>query len=281
MSQRESSSKMSPTTIQTETTGLSELRALALQALLQSDVDRKCELVVSIADDLQVNPVVLYVPGATLPGRPDLPVLVSPREVPSRGVHTLEGRVILLHAIAHIEFNAINLALDIIWRFDGLPEQFYRDWLQVAKEEVKHFLLLRTYLRDLGFEYGDFAAHNGLWEMAIKTQSDLLARLALVPRVLEARGLDVSPAIRERLIQAGDTRGAQILDVILEDEIGHVRFGNDWYDWVCRQQGLDPVETDRRLEIQYQAPKQRGPFNLEARRAAGFTQTDLARLLEQ
>lgn len=171
--------------------------------------------------------------------------------------------------------NAINLALDAIWRFDGLPDAFYGDWLKVATEEAYHFRLLRDRLATLGYAYGDFPAHNGLWEMAEKTKGDVLARLALVPRTLEARGLDASPPIRAKLAAAGDHESAAILDIILRDEIGHVAIGNRWYRHVCNQRGLDPVRTYAQLAETHRAPRLRGPFNLEARRAAGFEQAEL------
>jgi uncharacterized ferritin-like protein (DUF455 family) len=179
---------------------------------------------------------------------------------------------------AHIEFNAINLALDICWRFAGMPEAFYRDWLRIAQEEAKHFTLLREHLLSLGFDYGDFDAHNALWDMAERTKHDLLARIALVPRTLEARGLDASPAVKRKLVGAGDHRAGEILDVILNDEIGHVAAGNRWYRFVCEQRGLDPIATYAELATRYQAPKLRAPFNLEARRAAGFDEAELAAL---
>lgn len=213
-----------------------------------------------------------------LPGRPAEPVLTSPRQLARRSMHTVEGRAALIHALAHIEFNAINLALDAVWRFAGLPEAFYRDWLSVAAEEAHHFTLLAAHLDTLGYRYGSFAAHDGLWEMAHKTRHDLLARLALVPRTLEARGLDASPPIRARLAQAGDARGAEILDIILRDEIGHVALGNRWYRWCCERDRRDPHDAYAELARAYQAPHLKGPFNWEARRAAGFDDEELRRL---
>jgi uncharacterized ferritin-like protein (DUF455 family) len=186
----------------------------------------------------------------------------------------------LLHALAHIEFNAINLALDIIWRYAQMPQSFYRDWLRVAREEALHFGLLSARLESLGHQYGDFPAHNGLWEMASKTAPDLLARLALVPRTLEARGLDASPAIRHKLASAGDRESAATLDIILRDEIGHVAIGNQWYRYVCQQRELDPIATYDALATAYSAPRLRGPFNLKARRQAGFDEIELVRLQE-
>jgi uncharacterized ferritin-like protein (DUF455 family) len=215
-----------------------------------------------------------------IPGRPARPELVSPRLVKHRLMHTVEGRAALIHALAHIEFNAINLALDAIWRFPDMPRAYYVDWLQVAAEEALHFSLLSNHLQSQGFQYGEFSAHNSLWEMAEKTQDDILARIALVPRTLEARGLDASPPVRAKLAQAGDLAAAQILDIILRDEIGHVAIGNRWYGWLCAERDLDPIQTYARLAVQYKAPVLRGPFNLEARRAAGFSEAELAALSE-
>lgn len=215
---------------------------------------------------------------AHIPGRAATPILVPPTEVKQRSVHTLEGRATLIHAICHIELNAIDLACDIVWRFPGMPDLFYVQWAQIAKEEALHFSLLRDHLRQMGYEYGDFPAHNGLWEMAEKTKGDLLARLALVPRTLEARGLDASPPIKKKLVQAGDVRAGEILDVILRDEIGHVAVGNQWFGYLCEQRNLDPIQTYAELAEKYDAPRLRGPFNLEARRRAGFSEIELKAL---
>ena len=223
--------------------------------------------------------LVLQEPDGT-PGRPDRPPLVSPRDVPGRGVASVEARAALLHALAHIEFNAINLALDAVWRFAGMPQDYYLDWLKVASEEALHFTLLSEHLQSLGFAYGDFPAHDGLWQMAERTRFDPLARMALVPRTLEARGLDVSPAIRAKLAGAGDAKAAGILDVILRDEIGHVAIGNRWYRHLCEREGVDPVAHYAELARRHDAPGQFGPFNMAARRAAGFTEAEL-RSLEQ
>ena len=212
------------------------------------------------------------------PWRPARPVLVHPSRLPQRSPVSIEGRAALLHAICHIEFNAINLALDAVWRFEAMPEAFYLDWLQVAGEEALHFRLLRDHLASLGHAYGDFDAHDGLWIMASRTAHSVLARMALVPRTLEARGLDASPPVRARLWAAGDTRGAEILDVILRDEIGHVAVGNRWFHHLCRERGLDPVGTYAELARRHRAPVPRGPFNLDARRAAGFTEPELEAL---
>jgi uncharacterized ferritin-like protein (DUF455 family) len=215
------------------------------------------------------------------PGRPLRPPLVAPRELHQRSLATVQGRATLIHAIAHIEFNAIDLALDAIGRFIGTPDEFVRDWAQVASEEALHFSLLRDHLNTLGYDYGDFPAHNGLWEMAEKTKSDLLARLALVPRTLEARGLDVSPAMRDKLAQAGDHKAAEILDVILRDEVGHVAIGNKWFRYYCAERGMDPVAAYAELSQAFDAPVPRPPFNVEARLRAGFAQEEIDWLVER
>ena len=230
------------------------------------------------AGPLAVDPAEIIVPVAGIPGRTTKPVLVHPSELKARSVGTREGRASLIHALAHIEANAINLALDLIWRFGAMPERFYLDWLQVAREEALHFQLLLGHLNEIGFDYGDFPAHDGLWDMAERTKGTLLARLALVPRTLEARGLDASPLIRNRLISVGDRKGAALLDIILRDEIGHVAVGNRWYRHLCALDGLDPLATYADLARTYGAPKLKGPFNLEARRAAGFDEAELAQL---
>lgn len=213
-----------------------------------------------------------------IPGRPAKPELVSPLAVQKRSMRTIEGRAALMHAIAHIEFNAINLALDAIWRFANMPPQYYANWLQVAAEEAYHFTLINTHLQSLGFEYGDFTGHNSLWEMVERTSDDVLARMALVPRTMEARGLDASPALRNKFAQVGEHSMAEILDIILRDEIGHVAVGNYWFNWLCEQRKLEPMATFALLCNQYKAPKLRPPFNLEARRKAGFTESELALL---
>lgn len=211
----------------------------------------------------------------TEPGRPARPLLVSPFEVERRSLATIDGRAALVHALAHIEFNAINLALDAVHRFRDLPREYYDDWLKVAAEEAYHFELLREHLYTLGFDYGDFPAHNGLWEMAMKTAGDVLARMALVPRVLEARGLDASPALIAKFRGAGDARMVEILEIILRDEIGHVAIGNRWYLYLCEQRGLEPLATFAQLIDEYDAPRIRPPFHVEARRAAGFSDAEI------
>lgn len=216
-------------------------------------------------------------------GRPDKPELVPPAKVKRRSPHNTEGQAALVHAVAHIEFNAINLALDAVYRFRDMPDDYYRDWLQVAAEEAYHFELLSERLQSLGYEYGDMPAHNGLWEMAVKTDFDVMVRMALVPRVLEARGLDVTPGMMERLQQAGDQTTVDILKIILRDEIGHVRIGSHWFRYCCEQRELEPESTFRELLKQYMKGRLRGPFYTEARLQAGFSEQELAQLeaLEQ
>lgn len=214
-------------------------------------------------------------PAPDAPGRPGVPRLVRPREVPRRGIGTPEGRAALLHAIAHIEFNAIHLALDATLRFPALPDAFHFDWIGVALEEAKHFGLLVDSLARRGYRYGSFDAHDGLWEMARDTRHDPLARMALVPRVMEARGLDVTPGIRARFASVGDLEAIGILDIILADEVGHVAIGNRWYHWLCVDRGLDPDTTYRMLAQRHRAPRPHRPINRTARLAGGFTAAEL------
>ena len=215
-----------------------------------------------------------------MPGRPSRPRLVPPRELPQRGFGTPEGRAGFIHAIAHIEFNAIDLAWDAVYRFRGLPDAYYADWVGVASDEARHFVLLRERLQRLGFAYGDFDAHNGLWEMAEKTAHDGLARMALVPRVLEARGLDVTPAMIVKLRTLGDDATAAILEVILREEVAHVAAGTRWLRWYCGQRGLDADATFAALLAQHARGSLRGPFNEKARLAAGFSTVELAALAQ-
>ncbi len=260
------------------------LRSAALAVLALPDPPDKAARTRALwhaleAGTLQIDPAEALATPAGLPGRPALPRLVPPGQVPTRSPFTLAGRAALLHAICHIEFNAINLALDAVWRFAGMPDQFYRDWLRVASEEALHFSLLRAHLQTLGHGYGDFDAHDGLWRMTEATADDIVARMALVPRTLEARGLDATPPIQAKLKRAGDLAAVAILDVILRDEIGHVAIGNHWYAWLCRRDGLDALALYPQLVARYAAPRLRPPFNLVARRAAGFSEGELAELV--
>jgi len=213
-----------------------------------------------------------------IPGRPAEPELVNPRQVLRRSLATQQGQKVMLHSFAHIEFNAINLALDAAYRFQDMPDDFISDWLQVASEEAKHFSLINDYLHDLGCYYGEFKAHNGLWDMVCKTRHDVLHRMALVPRVMEARGLDVTPGMMEKFRQVGDTRAVDILQVIYQEEIGHVSIGNRWYHYCCQQRELDAQDTFQQLIKLYFGGKLRGPFNKPARLAAGFEEDELTSL---
>jgi len=256
-----------------------ELREQALRALCLCDPAEKAAAARALwtAPPALDTAAVLATPPA-LPGRPARPRLVPPKEVPQRSPFTREGRAALLHAVTHIEFNAINLALDAIWRFSAMPEAFYRDWLQVAAEEALHFTLLAEHLLTLGCTYGEHDAHDGLWAMTERTAGDITARMALVPRTLEARGLDATPPMQARLAKAGDARAVAILDIILRDEIGHVAIGNRWYAWLCARDGLEPVAHYAVLTERHGAPRLRPPFNHGARRAAGFSDAEIAAL---
>jgi uncharacterized ferritin-like protein (DUF455 family) len=214
----------------------------------------------------------------TEPGRPERPKLVHPRELPKRPVRSPTGRAALVHAVAHIELNAINLAWDAVHRFRGLPHAYYDDWVRVAAEEAYHFGLMRERLRDLGRDYGDFPAHDGLWAMARRTAQDPLARMALVPRVMEARGLDVTPGMIERLRSAGDEETAARLEIILRDEVGHVAAGSRWFRFLCAERGLDPEAAYFALLAEFLRGEIRCPLNDAARRQAGFAETEIQRL---
>jgi uncharacterized ferritin-like protein (DUF455 family) len=258
-----------------------ELRQQALRVLCTADPQDKAAQARALGAQAATLPIGEQqpTPDGPLPGRPDKPELIHPAKVARRSPSKPEGLAALLHAIAHIEFNAINLALDAVWRFDGMPPEFYLDWTRVAAEEAYHFTLLREHLESLGYAYGDFAAHDGLWSMCEKTKDDIIARMALVPRTLEARGLDATPQIQEKLRRVGlpaATRAVEILDIILRDEIGHVAIGNHWYKWLCEREGLDPLAIYPQLAERYMAPKLYPPFNDEARRRAGFSDDEIA-----
>ena len=214
------------------------------------------------------------------PGRPARPQLIHPAKVPRRKLGSEAGRVALVHAVAHIEFNAINLALDAALRFAGMPLAFYQDWISVARDEARHHQMLSARLDQMGAAYGDCSAHNGLWEMAEKTAHDALLRMALVPRVLEARGLDVTPGMITRLREVGDTATVQNLEVILEEEVRHVAIGSHWFRYLCAQRGLEADSTFAALMAQYMPGNKAaaGHFNVAARREAGFSEQELLTL---
>ena len=264
------------------TSTFNSLRRAALLPLCTADAFEKAQHTLALRDPLAVSDTGanenLALP-LSVPGRPERPHMVPATSLQLPSLREPLGRAALIHSIVHIEFNAINLALDIACRFSHLPDAFYRDWIGIAIEEAEHFLLLRDHLASYGYAYGDFNAHNGLWDMAERTADDLLARIALVPRTLEARGLDASPQVKKKLIGAGDVAAGPILDRILHDEVGHVAAGNRWYRWLCAERGLDPLATYPQLVARYAPPPLRGPFNLEARRQAGFEEAELQDLL--
>lgn len=261
-----------------------ELRATALAILASSNAQTKVIQLLKLFDEYQQQRVTLDISrkidsqDLILPGRPVKPELVLPRLVPKRRMDTPEGRAGLLHSLAHIEFNAMNLALDAIWRFPDMPKEYYEDWLKVAKEEAYHFSLVNDHLHSLGFTYGDFPAHNSLWEMVERTTDSVIARMALVPRTMEARGLDALPSIRDRFKQIKEARAVEILEIILNDEIGHVLIGNRWFNFLCSRENLSPITAYRELARKYRAPILKGPFNIEARKQAGFTTEELSLL---
>ncbi|WP_031432788.1 ferritin-like domain-containing protein [Methylomarinum vadi] len=252
---------------------------IAAWCLQRKDVDEKIALTHHALESANTGRLsfasvddVLPIDHVVFPGRPQL---LAPKAMPQRKLSTREGKAAFFHALAHIEFVAIYLAWDIIYRFRGLPEQFYRDWLRVADEEAQHFAMLRQHLSVLGIDYGDLPAHSGLWDHAVDTAANLLARLALVPRCLEARGLDVTPAMIDKFKQMGDQTSVTILARILEDEIGHVSLGSYWFKFFCRQQGRDPKESYRVLLGKYFKGKPKGPFNREMRIIAGFSNEEI------
>jgi len=259
-----------------------ELFAETARCLSLCDPAAKCAAVALLQSAVGSGALLLDqsvpIPPADQPGRPPLPRLLNPARVPRRRLGTTAGRIALVHAIAHIEFNAINLALDAACRFRGMPEHFYRDWISVAADEARHFQLLSQRLAELHTRYGSLPAHNGLWEMAEKTADSCLVRMALVPRVLEARGLDVTPGMIKRLHQAGDSETAAILELILAEEIQHVAVGSRWFRYCCAAEGKAPGPTFLRL-LQTRYPGTiRGPFNRGARLAAGFTESEMKAL---
>ena len=269
-------------------TGNLNLFDQALCCLLLDSPQEKVEATLSLQQKwldgrLNLNPL-SKIKSIPVPGRPDKPELVDPREVPRRNLSSLKGRLTLVHAIVHIEFNAINLALDAVYRFQHMPEQYYSDWCRVAAEEAEHFTMLSEYLEQHGMAYGDLNAHNGLWEMALKTDFDVMTRMALVPRVLEARGLDVTPTMINKLQSTGDnypdTAGLiSILQKIFDEEIGHVKIGSHWYKKLCEDRNLEPQQTFLELIEKYMQGARFGPFETEARIEAGFTQEEMQGLL--
>lgn len=260
----------------------SNLYAVAGACLAAETVDNKLALAARLAADWEAGRLSrqgdVPPPQPALAGRPERPPLVRPAQLAQRRLSSSEGHAALLHAVAHIEFNAINLACDAVYRFRDLPDGFYTDWSRIAAEEAYHFSLLRDRLAGLGFAYGDFPAHNGLWELAEQTAADPLLRMALVPRVMEARGLDVTPGMMDRLRRIGDQRSVAILEIILRDEIGHVEAGSRWFRHLCEQRGLDPEGTYFELLEAHLPGGIRCPLHRAARRQAGFSERELDRL---
>ncbi|MBN2865792.1 MAG: ferritin-like domain-containing protein [Thiotrichales bacterium] len=240
---------------------------LKMQRLSQIQIDWS-------EDDFDFTPTakVVRVPDA---GRPEQPELVSPKLLPRRRLGSKEGHASLMHSIAHIEFNAVNLALDALYRFQNMPHEYYRDWLGVAGEEAYHFQMVREHLNSLGYEYGDLPAHDGLWMTTYETDHDPLIRMALVPRTLEARGLDVTPPMISKLRTIGDKRGVEILKILLHDEIGHVEVGSRWFRYLCAERNLNPFNEFQSIIKNYFHGDLRGPFNFEARQAAGFSDEEI------
>lgn len=259
-----------------------DLYQLTEQALLNPDPESKCSQVAALYRDWQSGQLDCEAHSPILPiddpGRPAKPQLIDPRKLGRRSIASEQGRIHLLHAFAHIEFTAINIALDAVYRFRNLPRQYIGDWLLVASEEARHFNLLETSLRNRGACYGVCEAHGGLWDMVCRTRHDVLHRMALVPRVMEARGLDVTPGMIERFQQVNDSGAVEILRVIYADEIGHVRIGNHWYQTLCEQRHLDPVETFQGLIDEYLGGQLRGPFNWPGRLEAGFEESEMLAL---
>jgi uncharacterized ferritin-like protein (DUF455 family) len=266
-----------------QTESIDDLHLRARACLQAGDPAAKCALTHATAlayrtGRLRADPARAIADEGLVPGRPSRPQLVEPRALSARGLGTVAGRAAFVHAIAHIEFNAIDLAWDAVYRFRGMPDAFYADWIGVADDEARHFALLDARLNALGHAYGDFDAHNGLWDMAERTAHSCLARMALVPRVLEARGLDVTPAMITRLKAVGDGATADILALILREEVAHVAVGSRWFLWCCRQAGVDPRPTFAALVQAHAGRSVRGPFNRPARIAAGFTEEEMLML---
>ncbi|SPY33166.1 ferritin-like domain-containing protein [Pasteurella canis] len=258
-------------------------------ALIETVPEKKCELVNRLYDELlptvnltELADFPIVTPSQDIAGFPHKPLLVTPKDVPKRSFATEDGYAATLHAIAHIEFNAINLGLDAAWRFGrhaqlelGEGMAFVKDWLRVAREESTHFTLLNQHLKSLGYQYGDFEAHAGLWEMSQATAHDIWERMALVPRVLEARGLDATPVLQDKIRQRKDIDAVSILDIILRDEIGHVSIGNHWYHALSAKRGLDAMQCFGELLRKYRIVIFKGVINTDARLQAGFTQYEL------
>lgn len=262
------------------TTKISEIQSLrqgATLAIASADLDLKTRLAQETAKRWHERRLSLRSPLdpplLDRPGRPAKPDLVPPKAVEKRSLHTVPGRIALLHALAHIELNAVDLALDIVARFatEPVPQSFFDGWMKVAFEEAKHFLLVRDRLRALGADYGELPAHDGLWQAAHSTRNDLTARLAVVPLILEARGLDVTPALQDKMRETGDLESADVLKVIYEDEKGHVAVGAKWFRFLCAREKRDPAKAFQDLVRANFRGQLKAPFNDVARAEAGLT----------
>ncbi|MCG8426879.1 MAG: ferritin-like domain-containing protein, partial [Chromatiales bacterium] len=250
----------------------------AAECLQTNDVELKLKLATQLRQDWEaglLNRQPVELSDVAIAGHPERPELVHPRFLSKRSLATDEGRLALIHAVTHIEFNAINLACDAVCRFRDMPDDYYGDWVQVAAEEAEHFELLRSRLRQNGRDYGDWPAHNGLWEMAQRTAHDCLIRMALVPRMMEARGLDVTPGMMKRFEKIGDDDTVAVLEVILREEVGHVQMGSRWFHYLCEQRGVEPEETYFQLIDEYLNGEIRCPLHKDARRQAGFSEPEL------
>lgn len=263
----------------------SHLFAIAERCLLAGEVDKLLDLTHHAArlqrnGRLNLEPLSAIMPiGETrFPARPQL---MLPRDMPRRKLDTVLGKAAFFHALAHIEFVAIYLAWDIIYRFPGLPDAFYLDWLKIADEEAQHFALIRQHLQQYEIDYGDLPAHSGLWWHAQDTAEDILARLAIVPRCMEARGLDVTPEMIRKFAQFNDPASVAILTRIFEDEIGHVERGSFWFNLLAEQAGLVAEEAFKALLLGFYKGKPKGPFNREVRIIAGFTNNEIDWLEER
>lgn len=256
---------------------IATLRGGATMAILSADLDEKTELAQQTARRWHERRLSLRSPLdpdlPERPGRPAKPVLVPPKATEKRSLHTLAGRIAMLHALAHIELNAVDLALDIVARFasEPVPHSFFDGWMRVAFEEAKHFRMVRDRLRALGADYGDMPAHDGLWQAAHSTRNDLTARLAVVPLILEARGLDVTPSLQDKMRETGDIESADVLKVIYEDEKGHVAVGAKWFRFLCAREKKDPAATFKALVRANFRGALKAPFNDVARAEAGLT----------
>lgn len=256
---------------------ITSLRGGATTAILSADLDIKTRLAQETATRWFERRLSLRSPLdpplPERPGRPEKPELVPPKAVGKRSLHTVNGRIATLHAIAHIELNAVDLALDIVARFatQPVPNSFFDGWMQVAFEEAKHFRMVRARLNEMGADYGDMPAHDGLWQAAHSTRNDLTARLAVVPLILEARGLDVTPSLQAKMRESGDLETAAILDVIYNDEKGHVAIGAKWFRFLCSRERKDPAATFQQLVRANFRGSLKAPFNDIARAEAGLT----------